>query len=175
MSMRRLTLVAALLLGGAATAQQMQPADTQAVDVPQKQQEDSLSVEEILTTPAQDTESNPRCISTARVRKVHVMDDQHIAFEMGRGVYYLVQFRRSCPMLERDAAVVYEANGQLCRLDVIRPIQALGASTRLGPPCQIPEFQKMNRDQFLLVKKELKNSERRPDLVDPPPAQNKPD
>jgi hypothetical protein len=33
----------------------------------------------------------------------------------------------------------------------------------------------MNRDQFLLVKKELKNSERRPDLVDPPPAQNKPD
>lgn len=128
-----------------------------------------LSVEEILTQTA-DPDSygdSPRCIATRRIRSSNVLNDQHVAFQVSATKYYLVQFRNHCPMLERNATISYETrSGRLCALDTIRGLIGLGSTARFGPPCQIPGFQEITRDQLVALSQQLKETRRRPALVD---------
>lgn len=130
-----------------------------------------LSVEEILTQTA-DPESYgdaPRCISTSRIRSSNVLNDQHVVFRVSASKYYLVQFRNRCPMLERNATISYETRSeQLCALDSIRGLIGLGTTARFGPPCQIPRFQEITREQLVLLREQLKEDRRRPDLIEEP-------
>lgn len=130
-----------------------------------------LSVEEILTQTA-DPESYgdaPRCIATRRIRSSTVLNDQYVAFRISASQYYLVQFRNRCPMLERNATISYETrSGQLCALDSVRGLIGLGSTARFGPPCQIPGFQEITREQLVALQQQLKEDRRRPALVEKP-------
>ncbi len=128
------------------------------------------AVEEILTAPDEEAYADtPRCIASGRIRDVDVIDGQHIAFKLGRDSYYLVQFERRCPQLTRNDTIAYEARGnRLCQLDSVRAVDGFGSSTRIGPPCSIPGFQAITREQLVLLKEQLKET-RRGDLIDEVP------
>jgi hypothetical protein len=154
-------------------AWQSAESSTQAIATEESDRANSpeLSVEEILTQSA-DPESygdTPRCIAVRRIRSSSVLNDRHVAFKISASSYYLVQFRNRCPMLERNAAISYETrSGQLCALDSIRGINGLGATARLGPPCQIPGFNEISREQLVSLRQQLKDDRRRPALVEEP-------
>lgn len=158
-------LSAALLIVSASGYPVVQAGD------PERGQDQELSAEEILTesTDIDSYGSAPRCINTQRIRSVDVLDSRHVAFRISRDYYYLVQFQHRCPMLERNRPISYETRSmQLCRLDSIRGTAGAGSSVRPGPPCQIPGFREISREQLLLLKEQLKEDRRREPLLDDP-------
>lgn len=96
-----------------------------------------------------------RCISTRRVRRVQVLDDQHVTFQTGRDEYYLVQFERRCPGLMRNKPVMYEKRSQrLCTHDLLRAVSEYAPFGELqtGVPCPIPGFQSITREQMVTLR-----------------------
>ena len=120
--------------------------------------EAALDVETILSERAssEDYVEDTRCISMARIRQVKALDERHVTFQVGRDKYYLVQLPHRCPGLRKNATVAYESTNSmsLCRLDTIHGFFEHG-SMRLGPPCSIPGFQAITREQLALIKEVL--------------------
>ncbi len=141
----------------------------------------SGEVEEILSSNADEDVygDSPRCIAVRRIRGSTVLDDRHVALQMSRSKYYLVQLRSRCPQLERNSTISYETRtGQLCALDSIRAVISFGGAPRMGPPCQIPGFQEVTREQLVAIGEELRASRRRTELLETqeqPDAEQKPD
>ena len=101
----------------------------------------------------------PRCLSTRRIRKVSVLDEQHVNFQVGRSDNYLVQFKRRCPGLRRNKGVVYETRVQrLCQNDSLRAISEFGEMT---VRCQIPKFQSITPEQLAMLKETLRKKPRK--------------
>jgi hypothetical protein len=137
--------------------------------------EETLSVEEILNEPAAADEygDSPRCIQTTRIRDTQVLDGQHIVFRVRGDKYYLVRLDFACPRLRRGSGIMYESSGRrLCTLSWVRAISGFGGSSDFGPPCQIPGFQEITREQVDLLKDQLKNTRRR-ERIDEEPAPKK--
>ncbi len=122
--------------------------------------EAALDVETILSEAAssEDYVEDARCIQMARIRQVKALDERHVTFQVGRDNYYLVQLPHRCPGLRRNATVAYESTNSmsLCKLDTIRAFFEHG-SMRLGPPCSIPGFQAITREQLALIKEALQD------------------
>ena len=137
---------------------------------------ETLDVEEILKEPAAADEyaDSPRCIHTARIRDTQVLDGQHIVFHVRGDKYYLVRLDFACPRLRRGSGIMYESSGRrLCALNWVRAISGLGGSSDFGPPCRIPGFQEITREQVVLLKDQLKNTRRRERIdEDPPPKEH---
>ena len=104
----------------------------------------------------------PRCLRTHQIRGSEVIDDKHVVFKTGRTEYYLVQMDRRCPGLERGNPIMYEGTaGRLCIHDGIRGTYRNGiGSYQPGMRCAIPGFQRMSKEQLVLLKDTLK-AERR--------------
>lgn len=158
-------LVCARTVYGAAAQAE---ADAESADPPVSPSEE---VEEILSSNADEETYGdaPRCIAVRRIRGSIVLDDRHVALQVSGSSYYLVQFRSRCPQLERNSTISYETrSGQLCALDSIRAVISYGGAPRMGPPCQIPGFQEVTREQVAAIGEELRESRRRPELLDNP-------
>jgi hypothetical protein len=131
----------------------------------------SAEVEEILSSNVDEETYGdaPRCIAVRRIRGSTVLDDRHVALQVSASSYYLVQFRSRCPQLERNSTISYETRtGQLCALDSIRAVMTFGGVPRMGPPCQIPGFQEVSREQLAAIGAELRERRRRPELLESP-------
>ena len=124
--------------------------------------EEELSVEEILTREpdADDYQLEDRCVQTTRIRRTEVLDDKHIALNMGRDEYYIIQFDRRCIGLRRNSPVIFEptVSTRLCVHDNIRPSYDGfgGGGWRPGSPCRVPGFEKVTKEQVVMLKEELK-------------------
>jgi hypothetical protein len=84
------------------------------------------------------------CISTIQLRRIRVIDDQTIDFEMsGRRVYRnALPFR--CSGLGFNAAIRHNGrSSQLCSVNTFT-VNSPGFSTR-GPACRLGQFQPMTR------------------------------
>ena len=122
--------------------------------------EEPLDLETILNTTAEkkDYVDVTKCISRHKIREVKVIDEKHVSFQVGRDKYYLVQLARRCPGLNRQSTVSYETSGQrVCTRDSIRGLNGVGAGAWMGPPCRIPGFQEVTREQLALIKDTLQN------------------
>ncbi|MGE0622267.1 MAG: DUF6491 family protein [Pseudomonadales bacterium] len=115
-------------------------------------------VEELLNN-ASDPEGyaqTERCIFTREIRDTDILDQRHLVFELTGKRLYLVQFQFTCPGLRRGASIVYETrNSQLCRLDQIRAFEPGPAIP--NPPCTIPGFMPVEKEQVALLKESLKS------------------
>jgi hypothetical protein len=125
---------------------------TQSTDQP-------LTVEEILNRDPKRSEYvvDERCISSSRIKSVDVIDERHVAFRMSNNEYQLVQFKRRCPELRPGGTVSYErTNNRLCRNDSIQAVRdrPFGGMER-GIKCPIPGFQKVTKEQIVLLKDTL--------------------
>jgi hypothetical protein len=120
----------------------------------------SPSVEEILTREptAEDYEQQERCIQTRRIRRTEVLDDKHIALDMGRDEFYIIQFEHRCHGLRRNTAVIYETtiSNRLCAMDTVRGTYGSGIGAMPGPRCSVPGFQKVTKEQVVALKETLK-------------------
>jgi len=134
------------------------------------------TVEEILKTPADEEEygDSPQCLSINRIRDSEVLDGQHVVFRVGRDTYYLVQFKRRCPLLDRNDTIMYTVRtSRLCVLDSIRSVQGAAYGAPPGPPCAIPSFRQISKEQLDALREALQQP-RRGDLIDEqeaPPAE----
>lgn len=128
------------------------------------EQTQPLTVEEILTRDPERGEyvEEEKCIQASRIRDVDVIDDRHIAFRMSRNEYYLIQFTNRCHDLRRGKPIHYERNNsRLCRNDVIRGMRDTGAGGLApGMMCRIPGFQRVTKEQIVLLKDALKAKRR---------------
>jgi hypothetical protein len=123
--------------------------------------DDAPSVEEILTREpdADDYESQQRCVQTSRIRRTEVLDDQHIVLHVGRDEYYVIQFNNRCPGLRRDDPVIFESSlsSRLCKMDAIRGTYSTTPGSILpGPRCSVPGFDKVSKEQVVMLKDSLK-------------------
>ena len=97
-----------------------------------------------------------RCIQVRSIRDSEVLDDRHVVFQLSGQQYYLVQFKHTCHRLRRGSSIAYESRGsQLCRLDNIHAIDDLRYGGT-GPPCSIPGFYEVTKEQVALLKETLK-------------------
>ena len=130
-----------------------------------QEEEAPLSVEEILTRePAsEDYSDTPRCINARSIDQIDVLDEKHVIFEVSRREIYLVRFKHRCPGLRRNKPVITEPRaGRLCRLDALRPVIEWGLGNyEPGPPCSIPGFESVTREQVEQLKAALKADKRK--------------
>ncbi len=148
------TLLALVLLIPKVSAQ-AEPEPTDADEPP-------MTVEEILKRDPSDEDykEDERCIRTDQIRNIDIIDDKHIAFEVRRNQYYMVQFERRCLGLRRNSTVVFEPIGnRLCRLDGIRPIDEWGGIP--GAKCTIPGFESVTKEQIVMLKEALQAERRK--------------
>jgi hypothetical protein len=97
-----------------------------------------------------------RCIPVRSIRDSEVLDDRHVVFHLPGQKYYLVQFKHTCHRLRRGSSIAYQPRGsQLCRLDNIHAIDDLRYGGT-GPPCSIPGFYEVTKEQVALLKETLK-------------------
>lgn len=120
----------------------------------------SPTVEEILTREpeAADYAEQERCVQTRRIRRTEVLDDSHIVLHMGRDEYYVIQFERRCPGLRPKEAVIFETTmaNRLCSMDSIRPTYNMGTGGMTpGPRCGVPGFQRVTKEQVVMLKDTL--------------------
>ena len=137
----------------------------------------SPEIEKLLNeTSDEDAYTNSlRCLPVRSVRATRILDDQHVVFEMPRKTYYLVRFEHRCFGLRRDSALIYETRSmQLCRMDPIRAGNATGIGTDIGPPCRIPGFTEVTREQVALLSDTLKNQRGRRSRA-PPKSESAPE
>lgn len=140
-----------------------------AQEPPSTQQENggdgALSVEDILNRDPElsDYVDEARCVSKHRIRRFDVIDDRHIAVQVSRDDYYLIQFKNRCIGLAPGKTVMQEArNSRLCVHDSIRAMDQWGfGRMKPGPPCFIPGFQSITREQLLHIKDTLKAEKRK--------------
>ena len=117
-----------------------------------------LDVETILNTTSEKSDyiDERRCIQSARIREIEVLDDRHLVFRMSRDQYYLVQFDRRCPTMNRYSTIAYESTGtRVCALDSIHPLNGVGRGGSFMISCQIPGFQGIDPDQLSLLRDTL--------------------
>lgn len=107
--------------------------------------DDSLADEVIFE--AQD------CISTSRIRRTDVLDDQTIVFFMHGSDIYLNKLPHRCNGLRRSDAFSYEVRtSQLCHVDMIRLIDTFGGEIRRGVACGLGKFRPITEEQLLVLR-----------------------
>jgi hypothetical protein len=113
-------------------------------------------IEKLLTetSDSEDYAAEERCLQTRSIRGTQILDDQHVVFRMPGESLYLVRFKHRCLRLTKHSTLVYETHSsRLCRLDAIRASDSTGW---VGPPCSIPGFVEITRDQVTLLDDSLK-------------------
>lgn len=92
---------------------------------------------------------NPtRCISTTRLDRTEVVDNETVLFYMRGGDIYRNRLSRSCPGLEREKRFTYRVYGnQLCRVDTITVLESRAFGLSDGFTCALGDFQPISVDE----------------------------
>lgn len=139
--------------------------ETKADEIKAKETNADPSVKEILERdPLQaDYVKEVNCLNARRMRNTQVLDSRHVAFQMGRDEYYLVQFKNRCLGLRANRPVQLNMrNSRLCKFDSLQGIDTdsmLGM--REGMKCSIPGFTQVTKAQVEQLKITLKDERQR--------------
>ena len=97
------------------------------------EKEDEVANENFDRTPVD-------CVSTNRIKRTKVIDDQTVLFEMNGGVYLSNILDNTCPGLGREKRFMYATHGRLCDIDTITVLEQWGSSFRDGFTCRLGSF-----------------------------------
>lgn len=99
-------------------------------------------------TPARELGNPTRCISTTRLDRTEVVDDETVLFFMRGGDVYLNRLSRSCPGLEREKRFTYRVySNQLCRIDTITVLESRAFGLTDGFSCALGNFYPISADE----------------------------
>jgi hypothetical protein len=135
--------VSMLLASAALLAQDGEPApgDAAAPAASDPAVADGAAIEERNRNPQ-------RCISTTRLDRTEVVDDETVLFFMRGGDVYRNRLSRSCPGLEREKRFTYRVYGnQLCRVDTITVLESRAFGLTDGFTCALGDFQPISVDE----------------------------
>lgn len=90
------------------------------------------------------------CISTSRIRRTEIPNDQTIVFHMTGRMIYINRLPRRCPGLKIAGAFSYRTvAGRLCRVDIITVQRGLGGPSAMrGPSCGLGVFQPTTKEEL---------------------------
>jgi hypothetical protein len=110
------------------------------------------------TLHAEDTQAeSEHCIPLQQIRKLQVLDNRHIVFQMQMGKNYLNTLPRACPGLRRDKPVMYKTSiTQLCSLDIINVLESYGGGYQAGAGCGLGVFTPASDGDIKALKASLK-------------------
>ena len=157
-----LVLVLSLAMAYAEAEEDAAEVETAAESVAESAQT-PLTVDQILKRDPErdDYVDENMCISMHRIKRIEVIDEQHVAIEYGRGEHYLIQFTHPCRDLRPNRPVYLERNqSRLCTHDRLWGVRDMGFRLERGMSCHIPGFQSVTKEQIVLLKDQLK-AERR--------------
>lgn len=109
-----------------------------------------LSAEEILANPLQDSDyaKTTRCLSTARYRRVEIVNSQALAFH-GRGDdVWLNMLHRRCIGLRKDMILSIEQTSlRVCARDRVKGMSR-NSFEAAGAVCSLGRFQRVSKPAF---------------------------
>ena len=89
-----------------------------------------------------------RCISTTRLDRTEVVDDETVLFFMRGGDIYRNRLSRTCPGLEREKRFTYRVYGnQLCSVDTITVLESRAFGLTDGFTCALGNFQPISANE----------------------------
>lgn len=88
------------------------------------------------------TAGGERCLRTIDIDRLHIVDDNRLAFRMRGGQWYVNEFPRRCHALSPQATIAYESSiGRLCSVDFVSVLRSFGGRlTRVGT-CGLGAFE----------------------------------
>ena len=102
--------------------------------------------------------SSRDCLSLNRIERSEILDNQHIAFKMIDGKYYINVLPVACPSLHRNSALMYQTSlSRLCDLDIITVLDSLGGGYEPRGSCGLGEFNESTQDEVKELRDTLKN------------------
>jgi hypothetical protein len=94
-----------------------------------------------------------RCVSTSRIDRTDIIDDQTIVFELRGGAVLVNSLPRRCPGLARADRFMYEIrNSRLCDTDTITVLEQFGTRLSRGFTCRLGKYYPSNKDAVALLK-----------------------
>lgn len=118
MNMNLLKTLLVLLLVAAATA------------LPAAQDEDKGAAKPAL-----------QCIRLSNIRRITILDNSHLVFQMNGGERYLNTLPYTCPGLAMNQTIMYRTSlDRLCDVDVITVLESLGQGYSPRASCGLGSF-----------------------------------
>jgi hypothetical protein len=96
------------------------------------------------------------CLSTLRIDRTEVLDDQTIVFYMrNRKVAYRNYLPNKCPGLERAGRFMYTVrSSRLCKVDLITVLEQWGVGFQPGFTCKLGDFHPLSPAEIASIKAE---------------------
>ena len=114
--------------------------------------EQGLTLDQILNSKpdSSDYRSTENCIDRRRIRSYDALNDRLIVFKMRNGDRYLVLLKSLCHGLEAGKNLRMDTHGTLkiCRGDTLRAVTSDFNRDAWGPPCLIPGFEPITKQQL---------------------------
>lgn len=120
-------------------------------------------------------DGGPNCISTRRIRRIRIIDDQNVLIYLSAQTIYHNRFRNACHGLERRRTFSYNSNdGLLCEGDGVAPLAGeVWGAVRPVPACWLGPHRKISKEEADAMRSAKENPpeiERRP-LPMPEPSE----
>lgn len=98
------------------------------------------------------------CISTRRVRRVDVLDEQHVLFETRREAW-LSRLPMNCRGMRPGHILVFDQTGsQLCQHDRMTAREpGIAANEDFPPRCRLGRFERIEREQAGMLREQFKH------------------
>lgn len=101
----------------------------------------------------------PNCISSRRIRRIRIIDDQNVLIYLSATKIYHNRFRNVCGGLERTGTFSYNSNdGLLCEGDGIAPLAGeVWGAARPVPACWLGPHRKISKEDADAMRDAKKN------------------
>jgi len=118
--------------------------------------------EEILngSAPLLDYSQAVKCLKSENIERTEPIGDRYIVFHLRGNETWIAQMRHRCPQMGPYSKLMFVKNNpRICEWDEVRVVRDDGDDEyRLGPPCNLPKFEPVSREQVEMLKQSILNA-----------------
>lgn len=97
-----------------------------------------------------------QCIQLTGIRRVTILDNSHLVFQMNNGDRYLNTLPYTCPGLAMNQTIMYRTSlDRLCDVDVITVLQSVGQGFTPRASCGLGSFKPVTDKELNDLKTQL--------------------
>ncbi len=127
----------------------------------------SLAVFLVISAPGiaaqEDAGQSERCVSLTSIKRMTILDNRHIIFDLTGGRHYLNTLPYPCAGLHRSRAIMYRTSlSRLCDLDIITVLDDVGPGFRPMGSCGLGVFQPVTDEELGNLKTEIRLKREQP-------------
>jgi len=103
-----------------------------------------------------------QCISLSSIRRVTILDNSHLVFQMNNGDRYLNTLPYTCPGLAKNQTIMYRTSlNRLCDVDVITVLESLGQGYSPRASCGLGSFKPVTDKELNDLKTQLEGKKQK--------------